>query len=130
VKILRATSLLVVGAIEPELPLWRDRLGYSVVVEVPHGDRLGFALLARDGQQLMLQTSQSLAEDVPAVAALGVTHLLYNDVDSLDEVLRAMEGIEILVAPRTTFYGAREVFYRAAAGHVVAFAEHAAASVS
>jgi hypothetical protein len=125
VKILRSTALLVVDAIEPLLPLWRDRLGYTVLVDVPHGDRLGFALLARDDQHLMLQTAASLAEDVPAVAKAGVTHLLYNDVERLDAVLAVMDGVEILVAPRTTFYGAREVFYRVAPGQVVAFAEHA-----
>jgi hypothetical protein len=124
-KILRTTPLLVVDAIEPLLPLWRDRLGYTTVVDVPHGDRLGFTLLARDGQQLMLQTAASLADDVPAVAAAGAGHLLYNDVDRLDDVLSAMEGVEILIPPRITFYGAREVFYRVGAGQIVAFAEHA-----
>ena len=125
-KILRSTSLLVVDAIEPALPLWHERLGYEALVTVPHGDRLGFALLARDGHHLMLQTAASLAEDVPAVAAAGVAHLVYQDVDHLDEVIAAMAGVEILVGPRTTFYGAREVFYRVAPGQVVAFAEPAA----
>jgi len=127
-KIKRTTPLLVVDAIEPLLSLWRDQLGYTVVVDVPHGEHLGFALLAHDDQQVMFQTRDSLRDDCPEVAALGPTSLLYTDVDSLDEAMRAMAGAERLIGPRTTFYGAREAFFKTASGHVVAFAESAPAA--
>jgi uncharacterized glyoxalase superfamily protein PhnB len=124
-KILRTTPLLVVDAIEPHLALWRDQLGYAVLVEVPEGDVLGFALLARDDQHLMLQTQHSLEKDIPAVAALHPASLLYTDVDNLSDLQAAMGGAEILVPLRTTFYGSREVFYRTSSGHIAAFAEPA-----
>lgn len=123
-KIRRITQLLVVEAIEPLLPTWKGALGFKVVVEVPEGDRLGFALLARDDQQLMLQTKASLVKDIPAVAALGPESLSYLDVDSLDDAQAAMKDAEVLVPRRTTFYGAHEIFYRLASGHVVALAQH------
>ncbi len=31
------------------LAFWTDRLGFAVIAEVPHEDRLGFAMLQRDG---------------------------------------------------------------------------------
>jgi hypothetical protein len=37
----KSTPVLFVDAIEPSLAFWRDRLGFSVTVEVPHGDTLG-----------------------------------------------------------------------------------------
>jgi hypothetical protein len=123
-KIRRITQLLVVDAIEPLLPAWKGALGFEVVVEVPEGDRLGFALLARDDQQLMLQTKASLAKDIPAVAALDPESLSYLDVDSLDDAQAAMKDAEVLVPRRKTFYGAHEIFYRLASGHVVALAQH------
>lgn len=83
-------------------------------------------LLARDGHHLMLQTRASVAADLPAVAAAGLTHLLYCDVDHLDEVIAAMAGVEVLFPPRTTFYGTREAGYRVAPGHATVFAEPAA----
>ena len=129
-NIKRNTPLLVVDAIEPLLPLWRDQLAYAVLVEVPHGEHLGFALLARDDQQVMLQTRASLLEDCPEVAALAPTFLLYTDVDSLDEAMRAMAQAERLIGPRTTFYGAREAFFKTASGHVVAFAENPKAAAT
>ena len=123
-KIRRITPLLIVDAIEPLLPTWKDALGFALIVEVPEGDRLGFALLVRDAQELMLQTKASLAHDLPAVAALNPESLSYLDVDSLDDAQVAMKGAEVLVPRRTTFYGAQEIFYRTASGHVVALAQH------
>jgi hypothetical protein len=123
-KIRRITQLLVVDAIEPVLSTWKGALGFEVVVQVPEGDRVGFALLARDDQQLMLQTKESLAKDIPAVAALDPESLSYIDVDSLDDAHAAMKGAEVLVPRRTTFYGAHEIFYRTPSGHVVALAQH------
>jgi hypothetical protein len=129
-KIQRTTPLLVVDAIEAVLPLWCAKLGYAVVVEAPHGEQLGFALLARDDQHVMLQTRASLRDDCPEVAALAPTFLLYTDVDSLEEAMGAMAQAERLLGPRTTFYGAREAFFKTASGHVVAFAESAPAAAS
>ena len=122
-QIKRTTPLLVVDAIEPLLPFWRDQLGYTVLVEVPHGEHLGFTLLARDDQHVMLQTRESLREDCPEVAALAPSGLLYTDVDSLEEAMKAMASAERLIGPRTTFYGAREAFFKTPSGHIVAFAE-------
>jgi hypothetical protein len=120
-KIQRTTPLLVVDAIEAVLPLWCAKLGYAVVVEAPHGEQLGF---------VMLQTRASLRDDCPEVAALAPTFLLYTDVDSLEEAMGAMAQAERLLGPRTTFYGAREAFFKTASGHVVAFAESAPAAAS
>ncbi|NOU27821.1 MAG: hypothetical protein HOO96_07955 [Polyangiaceae bacterium] len=125
-KLLRTTQLLVVPAIEPLLPIWCERLGYAVLDEVPlrPGGPLGFTLLAQGDHHLMLQTEASLEEDLPAIAALRPTSLLYNRVASLDDAMAAMAPATPLVGPRTTFYGAREAFFVLPAGHVVGFAEH------
>ena len=36
------TPVLYCDAIEPALPFWVDQLGFTKVVEVPEGDKLGF----------------------------------------------------------------------------------------
>ncbi len=126
-KLKRITPLLVVDAIEPLLPLWRDGLGFAVLAQVDEGPVLGFVLLARDDQHLMLQTRPSLARDVPAVAGHNPGTILYTDVDDLAAASEAMTAATLLVGPRTTFYGARESFYATPSGHIVALAEHTAA---
>lgn len=121
-KILAVTPLHIVDAIEPALPFWTERLGYTVVASVPHEDALGFALLVRDGSQIMLQTRKSVAADVPAMAS--ERSALYVDVASLAEATAAVQGAEIVLPERTTFYGAKELWIRDPAGIVIGLSEH------
>lgn len=121
-KILNVTPLHIVDAIEPALPFWTERLGYTVVASVPHEDAIGFALLVRDGSQIMLQTRKSVAADVPAMAS--ERSALYVDVASLAEATAAVRGAEIVLPERTTFYGAKELWIRDPAGIVIGLSEH------
>jgi uncharacterized glyoxalase superfamily protein PhnB len=120
VDIKRVTPIHVVESIEPALAFW-EALGFAKIVEVPHGERLGFVLLARGEAHVMLQTRESVAADVPAMAGTGAA--LYVDVASLDAAIEAARGLEVLVPRRTTFYGADEIWVRDPAGVVVGFAE-------
>ena len=123
VSVKKMTSILIVEAIEPALPFWCDALGFQKTVAVPHGDRLGFVILARGGLELMLQTRASIAADLPRVSELGVSQLLYADVDSLDAAVAAIKGAEVLVPRRKTFYGADEIWVRDPGGAIIGFAE-------
>ena len=118
------TPVLVVDRVEPCLPFWTDRLGYQVTATVPHEDRLGFAILQKGGVELMYQTRASLAADLPSltdeVRPGGCT--LFIEVDSVDEVERALKGVETLVPRRQTFYGMDEIFVRGPCGSVIGFA--------
>ena len=122
-KIQNLTPILYVEAIEPLLPFWVDRLGFTVATEVPEGDRLGFVILTRDEVELMVQTRQSVIADVPALADIPVGGaFLYLQVPELDSIVEALEGVEVLVPRRTTFYGADEIFVREPGGNPVGFA--------
>jgi len=124
-RIKRVTTVLVVDSIEPLLPRWCDQLGFVMLAKVPRGEQLGFVLLERDGQQVMMQTRASLAEDLPAVAQREPQTLTYVDTDDLGACVAAMSTATVLVPERTTFYGAREVFFADESGRIIAFAEHA-----
>ncbi len=125
-KTLRSTPIMIVDHIEPSLEFWTKRLGYKKTAEVPHGDELGFILLEKDGNQVMMQTRKSIADDLPIVLqhAKHQTVVQYIDVDSLDEVLKCVDGMTLLMPPRDTFYGAREILLLDPAGYLVVFAEH------
>lgn len=122
---LSATPVLFVEAIEPCLAFWVDRLGFNREVEVPHGDRLGFVILARDGVQVMLQSFASGAEDVPELAAAQRQgpSFLFVKVADIDAVERSLQGMDPVIPRRTTFYGAVEIGYREPGGHFVTFAQ-------
>jgi hypothetical protein len=125
---MKITPVLVVPAIEPVLPLW-DALGFTRTAEVPHGDTLGFVILARDGIEVMYQTVESVRADEPSVfegpRPLGATSL-FIEVENLDETVAQLPaGTDIFVARRTTPYGATETFLRDATGNVIVLAQFA-----
>ena len=101
----KLTPILTLEGIEPSLPFWVYALGFTKTVDVPHGEDLGFAILEKDGYEVMLQTVASMQADVPAVA-----------------------DYELLVPRRKTFYGAEEIFVREPGGNVVGFAQFGTAA--
>lgn len=123
-KVKKLTPVLYVDAIEPVLPFWLDRLGFQKTVEVPEGDALGFVILAKDGIEVMYQTMASVAKDVPQLASSPQRGtFLFLEVDDLESVVTALQGVEPVVPRRTTFYGADELIVREPGGNVVTFAQ-------
>jgi hypothetical protein len=121
------TPVLVVEAIEPVLPFWRDRLGFAVVSEVPHGNSLGFVILARDGAMVMYQTRASVRADIPPLADdVGRGVALFVQVADVDAVARALEGVPLVQPRRRTFYGTEEICVREPAGFAVTVAQRIA----
>lgn len=125
----RLSPVLVVKAVEPSLAFWEGRLGFTKVAEVPHGDALGFAMLVKDGVEVMLQSEASVREDLPAAAMAagmpGTAAALFIEVSDLAAVEAALGDWPIAMPRRTTFYGMHEVGVREPGGHVVTFAEKA-----
>jgi hypothetical protein len=118
----KVTPILYVESIEPSLPFW-ERLGFERTAEVPHEDALGFVILARDGHEVMYQTRASVESDVPAVAATPMGGaILFMEIEDLAAVESALDGHEVVVPRRRTFYGADEIWYREPAGNLVGFA--------
>ncbi len=74
----------------------------------------------------MLQTRASLGEDIAVLSPHleKRTILQYIDVDSLDGLLACLGDWKLLLPPRETFYGAKEVAVQDPAGFLLVFAEH------
>lgn len=122
IMIQQLTPNLPTDAIEPTAAFF-SKIGFEVTVRVPEEGPMGFAILANGNQQVMYQTRQSLAEDDKIFADAGSPVFLYVTVSDLDGVVAKLAGYEIVMAERTTFYGAREVSFREPSGHIVTFAE-------
>jgi uncharacterized glyoxalase superfamily protein PhnB len=121
----KLTPIIFVEAVEPCLGFWTDRLGFTKTMEVPHGDALGFAAVESGNVEVMYQSRASLEADVPALVEgpFARSGALFIEVESLDAILPQLEGAEVVVPERTTFYGAREIWVRAPCGTVVGLAE-------
>lgn len=123
----KLSPLLTVDAVEPCIPFWVERLGFAKTVEVPDGSSLGFAILAKDGVEIMYQSRASVEKDIPP---LGQGHSagfpamgLFIEVSDIDAVDRALEGIPHVIPRRRTFYGMEEIVVRDPGGYVVVFAQ-------
>jgi uncharacterized glyoxalase superfamily protein PhnB len=124
-QIRKSTPVLFVETIEASLPFWQERLGFARPVEVPDGDRLGFVILSSGKVEIMYQSIALLHKDSAAHA--GVFHndktFLFIEVDNLDAIAQALDGFEIVMPRRETFYGSVEIGYREPGGHYVTFAQ-------
>ncbi len=121
----KLTPVIVVDEVEQCLPFWLG-LGFKQTMEVPHEDRIGFAAVALDRVEIMYQSRASAAADVPAFGEgdnSRASVALFIEIESLDRVLPALEGVEVVVPERLTSYGAREIWVRASCGTLVGFAE-------
>ena len=124
-KVTRITPVLFAASIEPCVKFWTERLGFQKTAEVPEGNTLGFAILEKDGVELMYQSYASADKDNASTGPLvrKGPSFLYVEVSDLDAVMGAMKGIEPTIPLRTTFYGMREMGVKDPAGHVVMFAQ-------
>ncbi len=126
----RITPVLLVEEVEPCVKFWVERLDFQKTAEVPDGSKLAFAMLQKGNVELMYQTYASADKDVAAISPLfrKGPSFLYVEVDSLDQTIAAIQGAEVLVPVRTTFYGATEIIVKDPGGHVVTFAHFGAAT--
>jgi uncharacterized glyoxalase superfamily protein PhnB len=122
----RITPVLLVKDIEPLIPFWVDRLGFTKTIEVPDGNKLGFVTFQKGAAEVMYQTYASVEKDAPkevaATAGKGPTYL-YMEVDDLDAVLAAMKDVKLVMPVRTAFYGMREFSVQDPGGHFITFAQ-------
>jgi uncharacterized glyoxalase superfamily protein PhnB len=121
----KSTPVLIVDAIEPSLPFWQERLGFTRPAEVADGDRLGFVILAGGAVEVMYQTAALLRKDssAHAMALDNGKSFLFVEVDDIDALAMALKGFEVVMPRRETFYGSTEVGYREPGGHLVTFAQ-------
>jgi len=124
-NIKKITPVLLVEEIEPCVQFWVERLGFAKTIEVPEGKKLGFVALQKGNVEIMYQSFASVEKDSAFLAQQyrkGPT-FLYIEVDSLDELIAATAGTNVVMPERKTFYGAREIGVTDPAGHVLTFAQ-------
>lgn len=124
---MKITAVLFVKEIEASLPFWVDRMGFEKTAEVPDGDRLGFVILMKNGAELMMQTVESVKQDAPQLLPKHGANCasLFIEVDDFEDARRRLEGYNIALPERTTFYGMREIGVVDPGGHTVIFAARA-----
>lgn len=121
--VVSGTPILIVKSVEPTMKFFMDALGFEVLAKAEEGAGLGFVWLQHGIVDVMIQTEESLKGDMPTVSGQTGNALMYLRVDNLDALAPKLEGLEQVVARRTTAYGMHEVVIREPGGHLVALAQ-------
>ena len=125
-NLIKATPVLLADDVQACIDFW-EAYGLTAVATVPGDDGPSFAILTNGAIEMMYQTFASALADNPA-AVEGVNRtVLFIEVASLDEIKPVAEKGEIVVPERLTDYGAREIYVRDPAGHLIGFAQQGAA---
>jgi hypothetical protein len=126
-KMKKITPIFVVDQIEPCLDFWVNRLGFEKTVEIPEGGSLGFVILIRGNVEVMYQSRASVENDLPGLPEpkrpAGSPNAIYIEVSDIEDTIKRLEGTELAVPKRTTFYGATEIGVREPAGNLIIFAQ-------
>jgi uncharacterized glyoxalase superfamily protein PhnB len=128
-EVKKITPILFAQELEPCIQFWTDRLGFQKTVEVPEGNKVAFAIVEKNGLELMYQSFSSAEKDNAAIGEAvrkGPT-FLYIEVADIDGALEGTKGAEIVMPLRTTFYHAKEFGIKDPAGHYLIFAQQGAA---
>jgi len=122
----KSTPILHVKQVEPSVEFWTSRFGFSKTIEVPEGDRIGFAALEKGSVELMYQTYSGMQADSSNPLAQAVDQgpsFLFLEVSDIQAIIDAMQGAEIVQPLQVTFYGAKEIVAREPGGHFVIFSQ-------
>ena len=127
ITVQKITTVLAVENVQPSLDFWTQKLGFECTVTVPHEDTTGFAILAKDGTELMLQSVASILADLGANTGEvnGRSAALFIEVADLGAIEQGLGDYPIEMPRRTTFYGMHEIGVREPGGHFVVFAQRA-----
>jgi hypothetical protein len=122
-KVSSVTPVLFVEQVPPTRDFFK-RVGFEATVEVPEGDRVGFALLVKDHAQLMIETRGNANEPPPIQALTRDSRMamVFIEVDDLDAVDAAIGDAIVIVERHKTFYDSEEITYQEPGGHLVTFA--------
>jgi len=122
----KLTPNLMVEDVARTLAFYKDILRFEVVMTLPEQEPFDFAIVQRDGVELMFQSRSSLSENVPALtgSSIGASQTFYIKVTGIRELYESLrDTVEIVVDFHTTFYGTQEFYFRDVNGYILSFSE-------
>lgn len=106
------TANIMVKNVTETIKFYEDYLGFKKVLSVPEdGEKLDFAIVARDKISLMFQEQQNLLSEYPTLQKGNITptFTLFITVDDVQKVYNELKNkVQIAVGLHQTFYGRDE----------------------
>ncbi len=130
---------LMVQNVKKSIEYYQTILGFSVAMavdedknihfsEIPAEKRILYALIVKDGVEIMFQQQESMKEDIPAFSehSIGASVSFYITVEDIDQLYARMKKqVDCIKELETTWYSMREFYIRDIDGYILCFAEAA-----
>jgi len=103
-----------------------DSASNEVDNELKEGKVYAFAIMVRDGVEIMLQESESFAHDVEisSIDTIGASVSFYIEIEGIDELYNNLKGIASEITfLKTTWYGAKEFYVKDNNNYILGFSE-------
>ena len=123
--------------IEKTVAFYRDVLGFKLEMAVPE-DKSGveqeltekkkyiYAMVSRDGVEVMFQRTDSIGEDVPPLKGvpIGASVSFYIEVENINALYQEIKPkAEVVKELETVWYGMQEFYVKDCNGYILGFAE-------
>lgn len=128
IKLKKLTPNLMAEDVNRTIQFYKDTLGFELLVSVPAEGQFDWAMMKRDGVEIMFQSRASLGGEVPVLLqkTIGGSLTFYMDIEGIEELYAALNG-KVIIAQEmhTAFYGAQEFAIQDINGYILTFAETA-----
>jgi uncharacterized glyoxalase superfamily protein PhnB len=124
----KLTPNLMVEDVARTLAFYHETLGFKVLTTLPEQEPFDFAIIQRDGVELMFQSRASLSQNVPALTGtpIGASQTFYIEVTGIRDLYEVLhDQVEIVVDLHITSYGTQEFYFRDINGYILSFSEAA-----
>jgi len=125
-QISKLTPNLMVKDVNKTVEFYESMLNFKMVISMPDTGSYDFAILSRDGIEIMFQKRESFVSELPQLCetVIGGSFALYIDVDDIESVYSKLKShCEILKEMHNTFYGTKEFSCKDINGYILTFAE-------
>jgi len=120
------TPNIMVSDMQKSLEFYKEVLGFTLYAKNPPEPPYEWAMAGRDETTLMFQTRESLSGELPLFKErpIGGSQTFFIKVEGVEELYEELKGkAEVVLEPKTSFYGMREFAILDPDGYVLMFAE-------
>ena len=120
------TPNLMVEDVNKTIDFYSRVFGFEAVITVPDEGDLDFAIVSKDGVELMFQKRASLQGEIPEFEGkiIGGTFALYFDVYEIKPLYnKAKANCDLVQDMHKTFYGTDEFSVKDLNGYILTFSE-------
>jgi uncharacterized glyoxalase superfamily protein PhnB len=120
------TPNLMVNDITYTIKFYKESLGFELVQTVPEEVPFVWAMMKKEGMEIMFQTRESLIADLPTFETIkpGASLTLFVKVNGIESIYEKLQNkVQIVSELKETFYAMKEFTFKDCNGYILTFAE-------